>query len=108
MKKITLKPLSLTATDPLDTQNPTQRPSPVFTVTPNIDTETLLIHASETLASLNAMTTDLAFELEGAHRNVALGIQQMIGLGELLVNRALENLDLPDSAGSRLNPSAVH
>ncbi|MBU6961407.1 hypothetical protein KRR23_27195 [Pseudomonas sp. CVAP len=41
MKKITLKPLSLTATDPLDTQNPTQRPNPIFTVTPNIDTETL-------------------------------------------------------------------
>ncbi|WP_347928695.1 DUF6124 family protein [Pseudomonas helvetica] len=108
MKKIALKPLSLTVTDPLDSPNPTQRPSPIFTVTPNIDTETLLIHTSEILASLNAMTTDLAFELEGAHRNVALGIQQMIVLGELLVNRALENLDLPDSAGSRLNPSAVH
>src|SRR5260221_12867973 len=100
MKKIPPKPLSLTAADPVDTPNPTQRPSPILTVTPNVDTETLLIHASETLASLNAMTTDLAFELEGSRRNVALGIQQMIVLGELLVNRALENLDLPDSVGS--------
>ena len=87
------------------------RPDPVshvFTIIPNVDTESLLCHACETLASLNAMTTDLAFELEGSHRNVALGIQQMIVLGELLVNRALENLDQPDSVGSRLNPSAVH
>ncbi|SAM33113.1 hypothetical protein BN1864_LIB5394:03160 [Pseudomonas sp. 1 R 17] len=34
--------------------------------------ELLLIQASETLASLNAMTTDLAFELEGANRHKLL------------------------------------
>lgn len=34
--------------------------------------EPLLIQASETLASLNAMTTDLAFELEGANRHKLL------------------------------------
>jgi hypothetical protein len=51
--------------------------------------ETLLIQASETLASLNAMTTDLAFELEGAHRHKLLAAQQLIVLGELLVERVL-------------------
>ncbi len=35
----------------------------LFTLAPDIPPETLLIQASETLSSLNAMTTDLAFEL---------------------------------------------
>jgi Family of unknown function (DUF6124) len=76
------------------------RPAPVssiFALTPDVDTETLLIHTSETLASLNAMATDLAFELEGSRRNVALAIQQLTVLTELMVNRALEHLDTPDS-----------
>ena len=76
-----------------------KRPDPIshiFTLLPDIDTPTLLAHACETLASLNVMTTDLACELEGSRRNVALAIQQLSVLAELLVNRALDNLDLPD------------
>lgn len=75
------------------------RPDPVshvFTIIPNVDTESLLCHACETLASLNVMTTDFACELEGSRRNVALAIQQLAMLAELLVNRALDNLDPPD------------
>lgn len=64
---------------------------------PDLDNETLLAHASETLASLNVMASDLAFELEGTRRHVALAIQQMISLGELLVNRALDNYDQPEA-----------
>lgn len=78
-------------------RNP-KRPDPVsdvFTIVPNIDTESLLCHACETLASLNVMSTDLACELEGSRRNVALAIQQLAALGGLLVNRALDNLDPP-------------
>ncbi len=48
--------------------------SHVFTLLPNIDTETLLSHACETLASLN-VTTDFACELQGSHRSLALLIQ---------------------------------
>lgn len=70
--------------------------SHVFTILPDVDTPTLLAHACETLASLNVMTTELACELEGSRRNVALAIQQLAVLGELLVNRALDNLDPPD------------
>ncbi|RON10734.1 hypothetical protein BK659_04270 [Pseudomonas brassicacearum] len=75
------------------------RPDPVshvFTIIPNVDTESLLCHACETLASLNVMTTDFAAELEGSRRNMALAIQQLALLGELLVNRALDNLDPPE------------
>jgi hypothetical protein len=70
--------------------------SHVFTLLPDVDTPTLLAHACETLASLNVMTTDLACDLEGSRRNVALAMQQLALLGELLVNRALDNLDPPD------------
>ncbi|PNA00193.1 DUF6124 family protein [Pseudomonas sp. FW306-2-11AD] len=83
---------------PFDKGNlPDKRPSNIFAVIPDLDNETLLAHASETLASLNVLTSDLAFELEGTRRHVALAIQQMISLGELLVNRALDNYDQPEA-----------
>lgn len=70
----------------------------VFTIVPNVGTETLLCHACETLASLNVLTTDLACKLEGSPRSLALSIQQLAVVGELLVNRALDNVDPPSSA----------
>jgi len=62
----------------------------LFTVAKSADTETLLANLSETLASANAMLGDLAFDLEDSRRHFALGVQQMIELGELLANRALD------------------
>ena len=70
---------------------PTPNPptsSSIFTVNPHQNTETLLVNASETLASLNA----LAFELNGAQRGVLLAIQQMTELGQMLVERALKQI----------------
>ncbi len=58
-----------------------------------IDAESLLANLSETLASANAMASDLAFDLKGSRRHVALGLQQLIELGELLANRALDTVD---------------
>lgn len=73
-----------------------QKPaSHIFTILPNVDSESLLCHACENLASLNVMATNLAGELEGSYRNVALAIQQLVVLSELLVNRALDDLDPP-------------
>ena len=69
-------------------------PGQLFTVVNGIDTECLLANLSETLASADAMISDLAFELEGSRRHVALGIQQLIELGGLLANRALDNGNL--------------
>jgi hypothetical protein len=68
-------------------------PSQIFIVASGVDTESLLANLSETLASANAMVSDLAFDLEGSRRHVALGIQQLIELGGLLANRALDNVD---------------
>jgi hypothetical protein len=64
----------------------------IFCIAQGIDPETLLVQACETLASLNALTTDLAFELDGAFRHKLLATQQLSVLGELLVTRALDIL----------------
>ncbi|WP_339416792.1 MULTISPECIES: DUF6124 family protein [unclassified Pseudomonas] len=71
------------------TPNP---PATLFTIAPNIDPETLLIQASETLASLDAIITDLAFELDGLTRQKLLGSQQLVVLGGLLIERVLVTL----------------
>lgn len=104
MKKVTPSPPDSGAisdiTEPLVSarlRNPKQSDpvSHVFTIVPGVDTLTLLCHACETLASLNVLVTDLACKLESSNRNVALSIQQLAVVGELLVNRALDNLDPP-------------
>ncbi|WP_256357471.1 DUF6124 family protein, partial [Pseudomonas sp. PDM26] len=56
----------------------------------------LLAHACESLASANVMTMDLADRTEGTNRNTLLGIAQVIMLGELAVNRALDRVDPPE------------
>ncbi|WP_429440131.1 DUF6124 family protein [Pseudomonas sp. BS3782 TE3695] len=91
LSKTTQRAVSARLRDP-------KQPDPVshvFTILPDVDTPTLLAHASETLASMNVMTTDLADQLEGSHRNVAVAIQQLAVLAEMLINRALDNLDSP-------------
>lgn len=70
-----------------------RRPNPIFTIVPTIGTETLLVHACETLASASVMASELAFILEGPKCNLALAIQQMISLAELSVNRVLDQVD---------------
>ncbi|CDF95006.1 MULTISPECIES: DUF6124 family protein [unclassified Pseudomonas] len=72
-----------------------KKPSPgqLFTLVEDLDSETLLANLSETLASANAMLSDLAFNLEGSNRHIAFGVQQMVELSELLANRALDVVD---------------
>ncbi len=64
----------------------------LFLVNPNIDTETLLANAAENLASANQMAATLAFDLDDPQRAIALGIQQLIDLSALLVDRAQEQV----------------
>jgi hypothetical protein len=111
LKKITPNPPETsTDTDPLDLSETTERAvsarlrnpnhadpiSHIFTITPGVDSTTLLSHACETLASLNVLITDLACKLESSKRNVALSIQQLAVIAELLVNQALDNIDPPE------------
>ena len=106
MKKHTPNPPeSLTDSGSFDSRNNRLRdpnhPDPVsyvFTLRPDIDTPTLLTHACETLASLNVLTTDMACKLDDSQRSLALAVQQLAVIGELLVNRALDNLDPQQTA----------
>ncbi|MGE8068139.1 DUF6124 family protein [Pseudomonas sp. NPDC089569] len=76
----------------------THLPSPIFVVAPDVDNETLLVHACESLASASVMASEFAGLLEGTHRNTMLALQQVIMLGELAVNRVLDNVHPPQSA----------
>ncbi|WP_417693447.1 DUF6124 family protein [Pseudomonas sp.] len=49
------------------------------------------------MASIKAMAEDLAFEVEGTRRSVALGIHQLVELCQLLVDKALNQLEVPAS-----------
>jgi hypothetical protein len=69
------------------------RPCPIFTIRPGVDSETLLVHAYETLASANVMATELSSTLTGPTCNLVLGIQQMIVLAQLSVNGVLDHLE---------------
>jgi len=89
--------------DPPDTDNlraqihaTPRKPHQTFIVAPGLTTETLLAHACESLASANVMASDFAAQLEGSQRSTMLGIAQVIMLGELAVNQALDNLDPQD------------
>jgi hypothetical protein len=68
-------------------------PSTMFLIAQGIDTETLLAHACESLASASVMATDFATFVDGPQRSMLLGIQQVIMLADMAVNRALDNLD---------------
>lgn len=70
-----------------------REPSNIFLIAPDIDNHTLLEYAFVSLASANVMASDFARSLNGSQSNTLLGIQQSIMLGELAVNRVLDNLD---------------
>jgi hypothetical protein len=63
------------------TDSDTRQPSNIFLIAPEIDNQTLLEYACESLASANVMASDFARYLEGSQCNTLLGIQQSIMLG---------------------------
>ena len=65
---------------------------PLFPVNPHENTETLRVKASETLSTLNALTCNLAFGRGTSRGAIMVGIQHMAALGQLLVNRAVEQI----------------
>jgi hypothetical protein len=59
---------------------------------PKCDSESLLVNASESLGSATTMLSNLAALLENSHRKTLMGITQVVMLGELAVNQALDNV----------------
>jgi hypothetical protein len=70
-----------------------RKPSTIYFVGPDTDNETLLVNACETLASASVMLSDFAGQLNGTQRHTLLGIQNSVMLGEMAVNRMLDNVD---------------
>ncbi|MGG7675000.1 DUF6124 family protein [Pseudomonas sp. WC2] len=73
---------------------PPGRTRGMYAVTADNKNEELLADASATLASAKTIAQDWADRLPAPQRRALLGIAQLIMLGELAVNRALDNLDL--------------
>jgi len=67
---------------------------PIYLVDPTVDDETLLVEASESLSSANAMAGNIANSVRGPERKPLLALQHVIMLNELLVNRLLDKLKL--------------
>jgi hypothetical protein len=67
----------------------------MYAVTADFKNEELLANACETLASARTIANDFANLIPASQRKTLLGIAQLIMLGELAVNRALDNLVLP-------------
>ncbi|WP_219268942.1 DUF6124 family protein [Pseudomonas sp. Xaverov 259] len=73
-----------------DSPNPPSDSNLLFTLRPDLDTETLLVNASQDLESITAIAANLAFEVEGPQRSVVLGICRMVEGVQLLVDRVVE------------------
>ncbi|RON90587.1 DUF6124 family protein [Pseudomonas fluorescens] len=73
------------------------KPSSMFQVALDMDNESLLVHACESLASASIMTSDIAAYVESPQRQTILAIQQIIMLAELAVNRVLDNHEISQS-----------
>jgi hypothetical protein len=74
------------------------KPSNMFQVAPDMDNESLLVHACESLAQASLMTSDIAAYIDIPQRRTILAIQQIIMLAELAVNRVLDNVEITQSA----------
>ena len=73
----------------------------------DVDTLTLLTHASEILDSLAAISATFADEFDGSKRHVAVAMKQLSALAEILVCRARDNLD-PQGAHTSSGPETRH
>ncbi|WP_367375551.1 DUF6124 family protein [Pseudomonas lini] len=74
-------------------KKPARKPSKMFIVAPDVDSESLLAHACESMKSASVMLSDFAALVGEPYRSTMLGIQQVVMNGELAVNRVLDNLD---------------
>lgn len=123
MKKITR--LSLVGQVPADGQNPGVKPQPdtanpgprhprrtlplkqLLSVRDDVDTMTLLAHASDLLESLAVISANFADELDGSRRHVAVAIKQLSALAEIVVCRARDQVAAQESPSSH-EPDVRH
>jgi hypothetical protein len=75
-----------------------KRNGQLFSVCPDINTDALLANASEDSRSISAIAADLADNVEGRQRSVALALSRMADGVHLLIDRALDDLEEPEMA----------
>ncbi|VVO04494.1 DUF6124 family protein [Pseudomonas fluorescens] len=80
------------------------RPLQIFAVAHDINTQALLAYTYETFSSATTLTLDLSDDLEGKDRNLALAIHQMLELGLLLIEKALDNKNPLKPVENRVEP----
>ncbi len=62
----------------------------IFSVLPNLNSETLLANASQALAG------NPAFDIDGPQRDAVLGIHRMLEGIQLMVDRVLDLFEVPE------------
>ncbi|EFQ65677.1 hypothetical protein PFWH6_0469 [Pseudomonas fluorescens WH6] len=62
----------------------------IYTVIPNLPTETLILNSYETFSSVRTLLLNLSNDLSGEHRDVALAIHQLSELGIMLVGQMMD------------------
>jgi hypothetical protein len=77
---------------------PPKRNGQLFSVCSGIHPETLLANASEDLLSISAIAANLADDVDGSRRSVALALSRMADGVHLMVERTLDHLDEPEMA----------
>ncbi|MEB2648035.1 DUF6124 family protein [Pseudomonas canadensis] len=67
----------------------------LFTLRLSLDSETLLANAAQDIASVQALTGHLAFEVDGVQRDIALAVHRMLEGIQLMVDRVLDMNESP-------------
>ncbi len=77
------------------TQISSRKPYGIFVIGPLVDDETLLVQACTSFASASVMASDIANSIDPQYRDAIVALQQVIMMGELAVNRVLDNYHPP-------------
>ncbi|WP_426179712.1 DUF6124 family protein [Pseudomonas sp. TWRC1-2] len=64
--------------------------SNLYSLTPDLPTETLVLNSYETFSSVRTLLLKLSNDLSGEHRDVALAIHQLSELGVQLVGQMMD------------------
>ncbi|OAE12732.1 hypothetical protein AZH11_11270 [Pseudomonas simiae] len=64
--------------------------SNLYSITPSLSTEALVLNSYETFSSVRTLLLNLSNDLTGEHRDVALAIHQLSELGVQLVGQMMD------------------
>ncbi|MGF6671320.1 DUF6124 family protein [Pseudomonas monsensis] len=80
------------------TEPHTKRETGLFSLSPGTDAEALMANASEDLLSISVIACDLADDLPGSRRSVALALSRMADGVRLMVEGMLDHIDAKSMA----------